>query len=83
LLTLLVEDMTLYPDGGGKVTAAVKLFHKVAKVARFLIAIRRSKRALAFASQLVQINHQPGTINYASGSPYSILTFEIVDSRSS
>ncbi len=83
MLTLLVEDMTLYPDGGGKVTAAVKLFHKAAKVARFLIAIRRSKGALAFVSQLAQINHQPGMINYVNNCPHSILTFEIVDSRSS
>ncbi len=79
LLTLLAEDMTLYSDGGGKVTAAVKPLQKAAKVARFLIAIRRSKKALAFVSQLSEINHQPGIINYVNGSPHSILTFEIVD----
>lgn len=82
LLTLLAEDMRLYSDGGGKVTAAVKPLHKAAKVASFLIAIRRSKRALAFVSQLAQINHQPGTINYVNNCPHSILTFEIVDGQS-
>lgn len=79
LLTLLAEDMTLYSDGGGKVTAAIKPLHKAAKVARFLIAIRRRKKAIAFVSQLAEVNHQPGIINYVNGSLHSILTFEIVD----
>lgn len=71
--------MTLYSDGGGKAIAAVKPLHKAAKVARFLIAIRRRKKALAFVSQLAEVNYQPGIVNYVNGSLHSILTFEIVD----
>lgn len=81
LLALLAEDITLYSDSGGKAIAAVKPLHKAAKVARFLIAIRRSKRAPVFVSQLTLINHQPGIINYVNNCPHSILTCEIVDGQ--
>ena len=81
LLMLLAEDITLYSDGGGKVTAAVKPIHKAAKVARFLLAIRRSKKTPVFVSQLAQINHQHGIINYVNGYPHSVLIFDTFNGK--
>lgn len=81
LLMLLAEDITLYSDGDGKVTAAVKPIHKAAKVARFLLAIRRSKKTPVFVSQLAQINHQHGIINYVNGYPHSVLTFDTFNGK--
>ena len=81
LLMLLAEDITLYSDGGGKVTAAVKPIHKAAKVARFLFAIRRSKKTPVFVSQLAQINHQHGIINYVNGYPHSVLIFDTFNGK--
>lgn len=53
----------------------VKPIHKAAKVARFLLATRRSKNTPVFVSQLAQINHQHGIINYVNSYPHSVLTF--------
>lgn len=81
LLMLLAQDITLYSDGGGKVTAAVKPIHKAAKVARFLLAIRRSKKVSSFVCQLAQINYQSGIITYVDGYVHSILTFDVFDGK--
>lgn len=81
LLILLAQDITLYSDGGGKVTAAVKPIHKAAKVARFLLAIRRSKKVSSFVCQLAQINYQSGIITYVDGYVHSILTFDVFDGK--
>ena len=81
LLMLLAEDITLYSDGGGKGTAAVKPIHKAAKVACFLLAIRRNKKTLVFVSQLAQINHQHGIINYVNDYLHSVLTFDTFNDK--
>lgn len=80
LLMLLAQDITLYSDGGGKVTAALKPIH-TAKVARFLLAIRRSKKVSSFVCQLAQINYQSGIITYVAGYVHSILTFDVFDGK--
>lgn len=79
LLALLAEDITFWSDGGGKVTAALKPLHGSMKVARFLIAIRRSEILPTPASSLAEINGQPGIINYVNGYPESVVTFEIIE----
>ena len=59
----------------------VKPIHKAAKVARFLLAIRRNKKTPVFVSQLAQINHQHGIINYVNGYVHSVLTFDTFNSK--
>jgi RNA polymerase sigma-70 factor, ECF subfamily len=90
LIALLAEDITLWSDGGGRVTAALKPLHGTVKVAKFLLAIRSQKPANV-VSQIAKVNNQPGIINYIGvrplgGSlwehrPYSVMTFDFRDDR--
>ncbi len=48
------------------------------KVAQFLLAVRRKWLAHA-VSRLVEINGQPGIIQYLNGNIHSVTTFEIFD----
>lgn len=79
LVALMAEDATFWADGGGKVVAARKPLCGSVKVARFLTAIRHSKLISAFTSQLIQINGQPGIINFVDDQPQSIFSFEFGD----
>lgn len=80
LLLLLAKDVTFCSDGGGKVVAALKPIHGAGKVARMLLAIRR-KWLVNVVSRLVEINGQPGIIQYLNGKIHSAITLEIVDGR--
>lgn len=79
LVALMAEDVTFCADGGGKVVAARKPLRGSVKVARFLTAIRQSKLIPTFTSQIVQINGQPGIINFVDDQPQSIFSLEFVD----
>jgi len=82
LLLLLAKDVTFLSDGGGKVIAAIKPIHGAGKVARMLLAIRRKWLANAnVVSRNVEINGQPGFIQYLNGHIHSAITLEIVDGR--
>ncbi len=76
LVKLMAEDVTSYSDGGGQVIAARKPLHGCLKVARFLIAIRRSQLIPMFVPQVIQINGQLGILNTVAGIPQSIVSFE-------
>jgi hypothetical protein len=77
---LFAKDVTFCSDGGGKVIAAIKPIHGAMKVARILLAIRRKWLANAHVvSRLVEINGQPGIIQYLDGKIHSAITLEIVD----
>jgi RNA polymerase sigma-70 factor, ECF subfamily len=60
LIALMGEDVTFWSDGGGKVTAAQKPLFGCLKVARFLVAIRRSRLTPTLISQVVKVNGQSG-----------------------
>ena len=79
LIALMTEDVTYMSDGGGKVPATLKPLQGAQKIAQFLVAIRRSKLVPTFTPQTVQINGQPGIINFVDGSPQSTVSFEFVD----
>ena len=79
LVSLMAEDITFWADGGGQVTAAQRPLHGSYKVARFLMAIRRSPLVLPFSSHVVQINQQPGILNVVEDVPQSTFSFEFSD----
>ncbi|AFY91020.1 RNA polymerase sigma-70 factor [Chroococcidiopsis thermalis] len=79
LIVLMSENITFWSDGGGKVTAALTPLHGRQKVARFLIAIRRSSLLPAFTASLLQINGRAGIVNYINGSPTGVFTFSFAD----
>jgi RNA polymerase sigma-70 factor, ECF subfamily len=78
LLLLLAKDVMCCSDGGGKVVAFIKPIYGAAKVARTLLAVRRKWLSNA-VSRLVEINGQPGIIQYLDGNIHAVMTFEIVD----
>ncbi|KJH69445.1 RNA polymerase sigma-70 factor [Aliterella atlantica] len=75
LIALMAEDVTFWADGGGKVVAAQKPLHGCCKVARFLVAIRRSQLTPNIAPQLGEINGQFGIINILEQKSHSIFSF--------
>ena len=80
LLLLFAKDITFLSDGGGQVVATLKPIHGAGKIARMLLAMRRKWLANA-VSHLVEINGQPGIIQYLDGHIHSAMTLEIVDGR--
>ena len=83
LLDLLVEDVTAWSDGGGKVVATLKPIQGAPKVARFLRALHRraSKQGWSYQHELVQVNSRPGVIYKIDGAISSVVTLTIVDNQ--
>ncbi|MEM7761788.1 MAG: RNA polymerase sigma-70 factor [Cyanobacteria bacterium P01_A01_bin.40] len=83
LLDLLVENITLWNDGGGKVQACLKPLHGAAKVAGFLRAIyrRSQKLGLKYELELVWVNGQPGVIYTSNGKLENVVAIDIVNDR--
>lgn len=81
LIALMAEDITFWSDGGGRVTAAQHPLQGCQKVARFLVAIRRSRLIPTVEPHIVQINDRPGILNIVAGKPQSTFSFEFADRR--
>ena len=79
LIDLLAADITLLSDGGGKVRALLKPMRSANKVARFLIALRRSKLIPNYDMQLAKVNGQIGVIYSLRGIVQNVVALEIVD----
>lgn len=76
LIALMAEDLTFWSDGGGQVMAAQRPLQGNQKVARFLIALRRSRLIPTLNPQIVKINNQLGILNTVQGNPQSTFSFE-------
>jgi len=76
LIALMAEDVTFWSDGGGQVTAAQHPLKGCQKVARFLVALRRSRLIPILDPQIVRINDQPGILTVVEGNPQSTFSFE-------
>ena len=77
LLATLANDVTLWTDGGGKMTAALRPIAGAEQVAAFILGIMRK---IPSANQRALVNGQPGlTIMTARGA--SVLTLDIVDGK--
>ena len=81
LLDLMTEDVTFYADGGGKVTAARKPLHGRLKIARFLLAIKRSRLIPNFSSQIILVNNNVGISNTIDLQPQSIFSFHFIQNK--
>jgi RNA polymerase sigma-70 factor, ECF subfamily len=80
LLTLFSADIAVVSDGGGKITAARKVVRGVAKVMRlFTIALRLVSEHMSTA--IIEINGEPGIVEYYDGQPFAATTFAIEDGR--
>lgn len=81
LIALMAEDVTFWSDGGGKTIAAQKPLHGCIKVARFLLAIRRSQLTPTIVPQIVTINGQLGIINLVNEKLHSVFSFDITNEQ--
>ena len=81
LIDLLAADITLYSDGGGKIKALLKPMQSEIKVARFLIALGRSKLIPNYDAELVKANGQIGIIYCFEGNIHSLVTFEFIGNQ--
>ena len=77
LLATLANDVTLWTDGGGKMTAALRPIVGAEQVAAFILGIMRK---IPSTNQRALVNGQPGlTIMTERGA--SVLTLDIVDGQ--
>ena len=76
LLSLLADDITVWSDGGGKVTAARRPIVGADRVAHLFITIQ-SKIPPGLVTKAAWINGQPGLISYLNGQPENVLIFDI------
>ena len=81
LLDLMAEDVAFYADGGGKVSAAAKPLHGNNRVARFAIAIGRSRLIPSFSSQAILINNRVRILNTIGSPPQSIFSFNFANHK--
>ena len=77
----MAEDASFYADRGGKVTAARKPLHGQTKIARFLLAVRRSKLIPNFASQAILVNNSIGILNTIARRPQSVFNFNFYQDK--
>ena len=75
LLGLFAGDIAVVSDGGGKVTAARTIVRGIAKVMRlFTIAFPHIKEHVT--TEIVEINGEPGVVEYFDGKPFAATTLE-------
>lgn len=80
LLELLSENVTLFSDGGGKVTAAVRPVVSVSNVLALLYGvIKKAPRDTYF--EVKNINRQPAIVIYMNSKIQSILSFYISNEK--
>ncbi|RMF79572.1 MAG: RNA polymerase sigma-70 factor [Chloroflexi bacterium] len=81
LMALLAEDVTLWSDGGGVVTAARRPVRGADAVARFLFGIARFAPPDAHV-EIAEVNGAPSLVmRYDDGRTIGVMNFEVVDRR--
>lgn len=82
LVSVLAEDITLWPDAGGKVKAAARQpLRGATSVAKGALGFARRLAPDGVTLRRTTINGQPGVIAYVSGQPVSALIFHIRNGR--
>jgi RNA polymerase sigma-70 factor (ECF subfamily) len=80
LLNLFSSEISVVSDGGGKITAARKVVRGVTKVMRlFTVAFRSISDHVT--TEIVEINGEPGIVEYYDGQPFAATTFSIHDGK--
>ena len=80
LLGLFSPDIAVVSDGGGRVTAARKVVRGIAKVIRlFTVALPAIRDHVT--AEIIEINGEPGVVEYYDGQPFAATTFAIDDGK--
>jgi len=80
LLELLSGDATLYTDGGGKATAAIRPILGPDRITRFLAGLQE-KLPADFSYRLAEVNGLPGIVTYTEGRTQSVFSFHARNGR--
>jgi RNA polymerase sigma-70 factor (ECF subfamily) len=80
LFELISENVTLYSDGGGKVTAAIRPIVSLSNVLALLYGIIK-KVTDDFYFEVKNVNGQPALVIYMNGTVHSILSFYICNDK--
>ncbi|WP_175637899.1 RNA polymerase sigma-70 factor [Metabacillus schmidteae] len=80
LLELISNNVTLYSDGGGKVTAAIRPIISITNVLALLYGVVK-KAPEDFHFEIKNINYQPAIVMYINSKIHSILSFYISDEK--
>jgi RNA polymerase sigma-70 factor (ECF subfamily) len=79
---LLAEDAVLYPDGGGRVVAALRPIHGCDRVTRFLLGASKKFPFAESAEFLaVPVNGIPGFVIREDGQTVQTMAFDVRDGR--
>jgi RNA polymerase sigma-70 factor (ECF subfamily) len=78
LMELLAADVTVWTDGGGKVSAARRPIVGSRKAARFLVAVAPEVPPGA-QIRVATVNAAPGVVVVADGRPYLAMTLDVLD----
>lgn len=76
LTTMLADDVTLWSDGGGKVTAAIYPLHGAEIVAKFVVGTPRLLSE-EYHFKISEINGQPAALLYDQGSLRIVILLEV------
>ena len=80
LLALLADDVTVYSDGGGKVTAVRRPIVGADRVGRFFIGIA-AKAPPTFTFHIATVNGQPTLLGELDGHPYAVYALDVAEGR--
>jgi RNA polymerase sigma-70 factor, ECF subfamily len=76
LMALMTADITARADSGGKVTAIRLPIQGALKVAKYLVALSRSRFVPSSIPRLQRVNGQVGLINFVGEHLHSVTSFE-------
>jgi RNA polymerase sigma-70 factor (TIGR02957 family) len=81
LMELLAPEVTLWNDGGGKVTAARRPLHGPDHVARWMLGAMAKPTSAGVRMQPAMINGELGLLVVLGDAPIGALTYDILDGR--
>lgn len=82
LVTMLADDVTLMPDGGGVRGAAIRILQGSDSVAKFVIGITKKTPLHEMTFGLEQVNEQWAiVIRYASGEPFNVILMDTSEGK--
>ncbi|MEU2339920.1 RNA polymerase sigma-70 factor [Streptomyces sp. NPDC013172] len=78
LMSLLAPDVRLVSDGGGKVSAALRVVVSRVKVGRFAVGVAR-KRMTGLSFRFLEVNGGPAVLLLAGDEPVGVVQLDVAD----
>ncbi|MCS1350937.1 RNA polymerase sigma factor SigJ [Mechercharimyces sp. CAU 1602] len=76
LSSLLSQEVVVYADGGGKVSAAMRPIFKMERVIAYLLGIERKAKG-EYTYQITTVNGGPGIVFFVNEKAYCVCTCEL------